>query len=88
LATPSDPAVTPNCSLAHDLLNKLTAILGQCEMLQPEVTTEVAAQRVAVIRELAAQLAQTVIRHQCALDKILRSQVDLSTAPIPIDRIP
>ncbi|MFZ0631645.1 MAG: hypothetical protein WA399_05975 [Acidobacteriaceae bacterium] len=77
MASPFDGVVTPSCSLAHDLLNKLTAILGQCDLLQPEIT-EPASHRVSVIQDLARQIAQTVIRHQCSLDKILRSQVDRS----------
>jgi hypothetical protein len=75
VAIPSSGAVTPSCCLAHDLLNKLTAILAECELLQSESPTPAASQRVRVIQELARQIGQTVVHHQCTLDEILRSHV-------------
>mgnify|MGYP001606955445 CR=1 FL=1 len=76
MATPSDGAVTPSCSLAHDLLNKLTAIMAQCDLLLPESTTPADAQRVHVIQDLARQIAQRVVQHQCTLDEILRGKIE------------
>lgn len=76
MATFSEEAVTPSCFLAHHVLNKLTAILSQCDLLQPETATPAASERVDSIRDLTRQIAQNVVHHQCALDQLLRNQVE------------
>jgi hypothetical protein len=67
--------VTPTCCLAHDLLNKLTAIIAECELLQIEAPVPDAINRVRNIRDLAGQIAQRVVRHQCTLDDVLRTYI-------------
>jgi signal transduction histidine kinase len=76
VATPPDGAVTPSCCLAHDLLNKLTAILAECELLQSEKPTPAASHRVHVIQDLARQLAANVVQHQCTMNEVFRSHVE------------
>jgi hypothetical protein len=75
LATPPGAAVTPTCCLAHDLLNKLTAIIAECELLQIEAPAAATVSRAHNIRDLAGQIAQRVVRHQCTLDEVLRSYI-------------
>lgn len=83
MATPFDAPVTPNCFLAHDLVNKLTVILAECEQLQPETTNYSESKRVRIIHELATQMAEKLVCHQCALDEVLRNQVVRKTESGP-----
>lgn len=47
-----------SCLRAHQLLNELTIIAGQCEVLETEPMGVTAGRRVAVIRFLARQMAE------------------------------
>ena len=63
------------CLLAHDVVNKLSAIIGFCDLLvenaeQPD--TECAT-RLTSIRELAKSAAKQLIDHQCELSVLIRS---------------
>ncbi len=55
----------PACLVAHDLLNKLSAIIGHCDLLNEmtEQGTEYA-RRISVIRELADSAAKELAEHQ------------------------
>ena len=53
----------PNSALLHQLLNSLTVILGECELLQDEACVE-ANKRLAIIRERAAHMTQIICQAQ------------------------
>ena len=55
----------PVCLVAHDLVNKLAAIVSHCDLLSemPELGTEYA-RRLVVIRDLAASAAKQLSEHQ------------------------
>ena len=60
------------CMLAHDLRNKLTIIVGQCELL-PETTepNSTSAKRVHEILELAHLIAKRLSGHECRMTTFL-----------------
>jgi len=66
-------AAEPMCMLAHDLLNKLTTVIAECEMLLQEDADSPASHRVRVIREMSVRMAEHVSRHQCQMSEILRA---------------
>jgi signal transduction histidine kinase len=63
-----------NCLLAHDLLNKLTVVLGNCELLKEEAPEGSARlKRLLLIRDVAASMAESIKKHHCDLDAVMRS---------------
>jgi signal transduction histidine kinase len=66
-------AAEPMCTMAHDLLNKLTAVIAECELLLLENPESSAAHRALVIKEMSVQMAERVSRHQCRVSEILRT---------------
>jgi hypothetical protein len=58
-----------HCALAHDLNNKLAAIVGYCDLMA-ESTTDAdtgCLKRLAKIRELALSMAEKVNGHDCRM---------------------
>lgn len=64
----------PACLLAHDLVNKLSAIIGYCDLLieKAEEETE-CAKRLRLIHNLAKSAAKELAEHQCQLSSVMRS---------------
>lgn len=73
-ADKSDPGTYhPSCLLAHDLLNKLTVVLGNCELLKEEAPEDSAClKRLLLIRDVAASMAEDLKKHQCQLEAVMR----------------
>jgi hypothetical protein len=69
-------AAEPMCTLAHDLLNKLTTVIAACELMLLEEPDSPASQRVRVIRETSVEMAEQLSRHQCRVSEILRTLTD------------
>ena len=65
-------AAEPMCMLAHDLLNRLTTVIAECEMILLEDPESPASDRVRVIKEMSVQMARHLSRHQCQVTEILR----------------
>lgn len=68
---------TPTCLLSHTFLNKLSVIIGSCdialEQMKIDNTTETQAQRrVIVVRQMAWELVAEVREHGCELDRTSR----------------
>ncbi len=63
----------PSCFLAHDLLNKLTVVLGNCDLLQEEAPEGSAClKRLLLIRDVASSMAEDLKKHQCHLSAVIR----------------
>lgn len=64
----------PVCMLAHDLVNKLSVIVGLCQLVSAEAEpgTECAT-RLAAIQDTAKSLAQEVVKRQCQLSTVIRN---------------
>ena len=56
------------CSLLHDLLNSLTVVLGECELLQDTNCAE-ANSRLTVIREQANHMTDIIRHHRCPTER-------------------
>jgi hypothetical protein len=63
----------PNCMLAHGLINRLSIIVGYCDLLTDEEPEDsVCHDRLLKIREIANTAAEELGEHQCRLDTLLR----------------
>lgn len=66
----------PNCVLAHRLTNKLSVIVGYCDLLRLEVPEEESSkclQRLLMIRDIAKEMAAELNEHQCCIDAAIKS---------------
>jgi len=72
----------PKCFLSHDLINKLSVIVGSCEILREETADgqfdSGCAHRLDVIQQIAKAMADALQEHECELDAL--SKVQLMTA--------
>ena len=64
----------PACFLAHDLVNKLSVIVGRCDLLieKAQRQDEELAARLILIREVAKSAARDLTDHQCQLSEVIR----------------
>jgi hypothetical protein len=66
----------PPCSLAHDLVNKLSTIIGFCDLFAEKAERqgqdEECARWLAIIREQAESGAKHLADHQCELSEAIR----------------
>jgi len=66
----------PDCLLAHDLINKLTTIVGACELLQDKAEDDPECmRRLLTIQETAKSIAKDLQEHQCHLEDAVRKQL-------------
>ncbi|HKV82761.1 MAG TPA: hypothetical protein VJP02_31730 [Candidatus Sulfotelmatobacter sp.] len=70
----------PSCLLAHELVNKLSAVVGYCDLLRDHVAEDSAQQQLRKIRELAKAMAEELNAHQCSIEtmsrEVLKSSLD------------
>lgn len=63
----------PKCWLSHHFINKLSVIIGSCQLLQEQVEesdrlgTE-GIHRLAVIMEIAKEMSKELREHECQID--------------------
>ena len=68
----------PRCLLSHEFLNKLSVIIGSCELLledqgeSPNLDAQTA-RRVGVIRDIARQMAGDLKERACELDGLTKT---------------
>lgn len=53
------------CSLAHDLINDLAIIVGECDLLDDSLPEGDGAQRLKIIRATARRMADRIAYHPC-----------------------
>jgi signal transduction histidine kinase len=71
----------PACVLAHELLNKLSVIVGYCDLLEEDARLDPKAQvQVGAIRNVALKMAEYLNTHQCALETAAREEARKSVA--------
>jgi len=56
----------PTCLLAHDLINKIAAIVANCDQLETESDAS-CLDRTEKIKELATGMAETLLLRKCEL---------------------
>jgi hypothetical protein len=62
----------PNCIVAHDLINRLSIIVGYCDLLTDEEPEDsVCHDRLLKIREIANTAAEELGEHRCRLDTLM-----------------
>jgi hypothetical protein len=79
---PNAQHLQPACQIAHNLVNKLSAIIGHCELVstKAEQGTE-CAKRLVLIRDLAKSAAKELTEHQ---DQILQSRKEELQNPVSV----
>ena len=70
----------PSCLLSHAALNKLSVIIGSCDLALQQMKASKARQpqterRVAVVREMAWELVNQMREYGCQLDTATRSRL-------------
>jgi hypothetical protein len=73
----------PGCMLAHDVINRLSVIVGYCDLLADETPEgSDCRKRLLTIRNLAKVAAADLTEHQCQLETLVRDGTDQGmTAP-------
>jgi hypothetical protein len=65
----------PSCLLAHDLVNKLSIIIGCCDLLIEEAQPfSQSAARLGLIHDAAECMAMKLNEHQCKLSEATRKK--------------
>jgi len=63
----------PCCNLAHEFVNKLSAIVGYCELMEDRATEDPECRaRLEAIRKIAKEMAEALATHQCELHDLIR----------------
>lgn len=75
-------ASTPTCLFSHTLLNKLSVIIGSCDIALEQLKTDSTPEsqvgrRVTVVREIAWELVDELKDHQCLLDGVTKTALML-----------
>jgi len=75
----------PSCLLAHGLVNKLSIIVGYCDLLKDHAPDDSVCQKqLHAIREVAKEMATELNQHQCAIDAATREVVSKSLQSISV----
>lgn len=63
--------------MAHRFINKLTMIIGSCDILidSEDHAESDCRRRLAKVREIAQDMADELIDHQCELDDVTRTKM-------------
>ena len=62
----------PSCDLSHDLINKLSAIMGYCELLTGEEDERERQRKLRLMMNLAATMAEQLKSHVCRLKALAK----------------
>jgi hypothetical protein len=63
----------PSCVLAHDLVNKLSVIVGCCDLLKGEAPENSMYEvRLQTIRRISQEMAEYLKTHQCQMELLSR----------------
>lgn len=66
----------PACLLAHRLVDKLSVIIGYCDLASEEAEPgSECAKRLELIHDVAADMANELSEHQCQLSEAVRGMV-------------
>jgi hypothetical protein len=72
----SDRRPVPVCILAHEMINRLSVIVGNCDLVGTKIPADSeCAKRLSAIRESARSMAAELNRHQCELNGLMRTTV-------------
>lgn len=69
----------PECAVAHDLINRLSAIIGHCDLLAEDTPLDSPSlERVLLIRHLASLIAKDLGKFQCDLARFRKGEHEKS----------
>jgi hypothetical protein len=69
----------PECAVAHDLINRLSAIIGNCDLLAESTPPDSPSlERVLLIRHLANLIAKDLGQFQCDLARLRRREEQIT----------
>ena len=72
----SEVRPVPVCMLAHEMINRLSVIVGNCDLMTEKAKADSeCAKRLSAIRESARCMVTELNRHQCELQGLLRTTV-------------
>jgi len=63
-----------SCMLSHDLINKLTVVVGTCDLLQQRIEQLAGkadpdfVKKVALIRKVSKEIVEQMAKHTCRMD--------------------
>jgi len=66
----------PKCDLLHQLINNLTVVLGECELLRDQASEE-ANRRLTIVQQRAIYMTELIRQHQCPIPRQQPSRVGL-----------
>jgi len=70
----------PACLLAHRLVDKLSVIIGHCDLVSEEVEAgSECAKHLGMIHSVAAEMAKELSVHHCQVSEAVRSMVERRT---------
>jgi hypothetical protein len=71
MQTPKKNWYEPECPLAHTLINKLSAVVGHCDLLRQEIPEDSPLEdRIALVQGLAKSMAADLAEFQCELIRL------------------
>jgi nitrogen-specific signal transduction histidine kinase len=66
--------ILPVCMLAHEMVNKLSVIIGNCDLVSENTPPDSdCAKRLRIIGEAARYMVTELNKHQCELSGLLRT---------------
>jgi hypothetical protein len=72
----SDVTPVPLCLLAHEMINRLSVIIGNCDLAESRIPADSEClKRLCAIRESARTMVVELNRHQCELQGLMRTTV-------------
>ncbi len=64
-----------SCALGHDIINKMSAIVGYTELLEDKTESRESRKRLLMIRSIAVSTADQIQCHVCHLDPIAKAAI-------------
>ncbi len=64
-----------SCTLGHDIINKMSAIVGYTELLEEKTEQLESRRQLLMIRTVAKSTADQIKRHVCHLDSITKAAI-------------
>jgi len=70
----------PNCLLAHELINKISVVVGHCDLVKDVTDNPAVHTRLQTIRNIATEIAASLTKHQCQIEAAVREKVKRNSA--------
>ena len=80
MAVSAQDKYQPKCWLSHHFINKLSVIIGSCQLLEEKAEEsdppdKECIQRLAVIKEVAKEMSKELRDHECQLEAAIKTLV-------------